>query len=95
MAPEKYSAWTQQKGKSKIICKQEYIVLISSFSKELKLTLEKVLDGSLTEINYKKKIDIDDSPGGALAKSVPKPKNEYKEEDKKFMQGLNNREKQL
>ena len=48
----------------------------------------------MTEIKYKSK-NINDSPGGALQKSVPKPKNLHAEENKKFVAGLNNRELQL
>jgi hypothetical protein len=82
MTREKFSAWTQQKGKSKIQCKQEYIILISRHSQQVQSTLEQVLDGTMTEVNYKKGIDIDESPGGALAKSCSKPKNMHTEEDK-------------
>ena len=77
MATEKYSAWTQQVGKTKNECKKEYILLIAEFKRDIRLTLKKVLDGTLTHINYKKKTDINDAPGGALQKSVPKPKNEF------------------
>ena len=49
----------------------------------------------MTEIKYKSKGNINDSPGGALQKSVPKPKNVHTEENKKFVAGLNNRELHL
>ena len=49
----------------------------------------------MTEINYKSTANIYDSPGGALQKSVPKPKNVHTEENKKFVAGLNNRELHL
>ena len=72
----------------------EYIILIARHSDELRKTLEQVLDGTLTEINYKSN-RIDESSGGALQKSVPKPKNVHEEENKKFIAGLNNRELHL
>jgi len=49
----------------------------------------------MTEIKYKSKGNINDSPGGALQKSVPKPKNVHAEENKLFVAGLNNRELHL
>lgn len=91
---QKYHAWNQQKGKSQMKCMQEYVLLICAYSPELATTLEQVLNGSLTQINYKSK-NINDNPGGALQKSVPKPKNVHAEENKKFVAGLNNREKVL
>ena len=92
MAFEKYYAWSQQKGKSALKCKQEYVLLVCQHDKSLKNTLEQVLNGTLTEIKYKSKGGINDSPGGALQKSVPKPKNVHAEENKLFVAGLNNRE---
>ena len=40
MAFEKYYAWKQQKGKSAIKCKQEYILLVCQHEKALKNTLD-------------------------------------------------------
>jgi hypothetical protein len=69
--------------------------LVCEHDKSLLNTLEQVLNGTLTEIKYKSKGNINDSPGGALQKSVPKPKNVHAEENKRFVEGLNNRELQL
>lgn len=51
-------------------------------SKTLARTLEQVLKGDLKQINYKSQNRINDSPGGALTKSVPRPKDTNVEADK-------------
>ena len=58
-------------------------------------TLEGVLEGDIDEINYKSESSLTQGPGGALAKSVPKPKNVNEEADKKFIESLGQREKVL
>lgn len=55
-------------------------------------TLEEVLEGEMTEINYKSESSLTQGPGGALAKAVPKPKNEHEQADKEFVASLGKRE---
>lgn len=94
MDPYKYSAWVQQRGKSKIQAKKEYVVLASKFSLRIRETLNSVLKGEMETLEYKSKTpNIATSSGGALAKSVPKPKNTHEQEDKQFNQKLSSREK--
>eukprot|EP00356_Strombidium_inclinatum_P016531 CAMPEP_0170496376 /NCGR_PEP_ID=MMETSP0208-20121228/21256_1 /TAXON_ID=197538 /ORGANISM="Strombidium inclinatum, Strain S3" /LENGTH=197 /DNA_ID=CAMNT_0010772897 /DNA_START=87 /DNA_END=680 /DNA_ORIENTATION=+ len=92
MQREKAFAWKQQKGKFSIQCKKEYILLIARKSSTLRKTLDSVLAGTIQELNYKSKSNVATSTGGALAKSVPKPKDVHVEENKKFVAGLNKRE---
>ena len=65
--------------------------MISRHSEQVKSTLEQVSLGIMTEVNYKKGIDVNESTGGALAKSCSRPKNMHVEEDKQFMQSLDQR----
>lgn len=76
-------------------CKKEYIQLVSQYSKEVKDTLNGVLSGDIQDLNYKSKSNVNATTGGALAKSVPKPKNVNEEQDKKFVQSLNTRQLEL
>lgn len=87
----KFDAWRVQIGKSEMRCKKEYILLISEYSSKVNATLVGVLNGTIKELNYKAKDKINESTGGALAKSVPKPKDIYTEQNKKFTDSLNNR----
>lgn len=73
---------------------KEYILLIAQHSNEIAHTLELVLSGEIEEIEYKSK-DTSTSAGGALQKSVPKPKDIYVEENKNFVAGLNQRQLEL
>ena len=49
------------------------------------------MDGTILELNYKTR----SKDGGGFAKSVPKPKDMHKEENKKFEAGLSNRQFKL
>jgi len=53
-----------------------------------------VLNGTIKELNYKSK-NLATSSGGALAKSVPKPKDIYKESNEKFVGSLSKRELEI
>ena len=55
-------------------------------------TLDEVLEGYMTEINYKSESSLTQGPGGALAKAVPKPKNIHEQADKNFVASLGQRE---
>ena len=78
----KFEAWKNQRGKSELRCKKEYILLIAEYSSQVNATLVGVLNGTIKELNYKVKDKIAESTGGALAKSVPKPKDMYTEQNK-------------
>ena len=90
----KYRVWKQQKDKSELECKKEYILLISEFSKSVNGTLEGIMSGKIDKLNYKSK-NLANSTGGALAKSVPKPKDLHVAENQKFVASLNKRELEL
>lgn len=83
--PIKQKVWAQQRGKSKVQAKKEYVVLISKYCNRVKKTLDGVLKGDIKELDYKSKSpNVATSTGGALAKSVPKPKNMHEKEDQLF-----------
>ena len=48
-----------------------------------------MLSGKIKDLNYKSKTNINNSTGGALAKSVPKPKDMHAHENKQFVDSLN------
>ena len=73
---------------------KEYVVLISEYSNEVKVTLQNIVSGKIKEFNYKSKNQMN-STGGALAKSTSKPKDLHKEENEKFVAGLNKNELKL
>jgi acyl-CoA-binding protein len=90
----KLNAWRQQRGKSQLEAQLEYVLLVASCESSVKTSLELVLSGQLAQINYKPRANLD-SPGGALAKSVPRPKNLNSEADRQFVQSLSSREVEL
>ena len=64
-------AWLQQRGKSDERCQMEYIALLALHDKEYAGILAEVASGKIKNI---KATDTATSAGGALAKSVPRPK---------------------
>ena len=66
-------------------------MLISEYCPKVNATLKGVLNGTIKELNYKSK-NISTSSGGALAKSVPKPKDMFKESNQKYVENLSTRE---
>jgi hypothetical protein len=64
-------AWMQQKGKSDEQCQMEYVALLAVLDKEYAGILAEVASGKIKNI---KATDTATSAGGALAKSVPRPK---------------------
>ena len=91
----KYNVWKQQMCKGEWTCKKEYVMLVSQYSNEVKQTLLKIVSGEIRDFNYKSKSNVNATTGGALAKSVPKPKNVHGEQDKRFVESLNTRELEL
>lgn len=80
-------------------CWEEYISLVAQFSQQMRVTLEGIKEGTIEEFNYERKnaaMDkINSSSGGALAKSMPLPKQVQTEEEKRFVANMNDREKEL
>ena len=78
----------------------EYVTLVAtSVSIKLKMTMLRILDGTIEHFEYECKSDkmkeIDESGGGMLQKKVPLPKNTHVEADKRFIASLDDRQMQL
>ena len=66
----KVKAWLRQRGKSREAAMAEYVALVSLHSSKVKVTCDKILDGTIRDFNYKSKNadvnKINESSGGAL-----------------------------
>lgn len=87
------------KGKSKEQAAAEYVTLVAKHSKSVMATLNSILGGTVKTFNYTSPNanleQINKSSGGALQKSVSRPKNTNAAEDQRFLDSMDNREKKL
>lgn len=67
------NAWLSQKGKHAERCQLEYIALMCRYDDQFKLIVDDLCAGKIKKIKVS---DTEQSSGGVLAKSVPRPKAE-------------------